>query len=63
MIAENDTNFSIFCGGKEDARTHDNGRLCLEELAGRMEEDSRRLGRVYQVLGLSGGAFLVILLL
>ena len=31
--------------------------------AGRLEEDSRRQGRVYQVLGLSGGAFLVILLL
>lgn len=38
-------------------------RLRLEELAGCLEEDSRRLGRVYQALGLSGGAFLVILLL
>ena len=35
----------------------------LEELATRLEEDSRRQGRVYQALGLSGGAFLVILLL
>lgn len=38
-------------------------RRCLEELAGRLETDSRRQGRVYQALGLSGGAFLVILLL
>ena len=35
----------------------------LEELAGRLEADSRCQGRVYQALGLSGGAFLVILLL
>ena len=38
-------------------------RRRLEELADRLEEDSRRKGRVYQALGLSGGAFLVILLL
>lgn len=38
-------------------------RRRLEELAVRLEEDSRRQGRVYQALGLSGGAFLVILLL
>ena len=38
-------------------------RRMLGELAGRLEADSRRQGRVYQVLGLSGGAFLVILLL
>lgn len=38
-------------------------RRRLEELAGRWEADSRRQGRVYQALGLSGGAFLVILLL
>ena len=38
-------------------------RRRLEELAGRLEADSRRQGRVYQVMGLSGGAFLVILLL
>ena len=38
-------------------------RRRLGELAGRLEADSRRQGRVYQVLGLSGGAFLVILLL
>lgn len=38
-------------------------RRRLEELASRLEENSRRQGRVYQALGLSGGAFLVILLL
>lgn len=38
-------------------------RRRLEELGGRLEADSRRQGRVYQALGLSGGAFLVILLL
>ena len=38
-------------------------RRRLDELARRLEEDSRRMGRVYQALGLSGGAFLVILLL
>lgn len=38
-------------------------RRRLEELSARLESDSRRLGRVYQALGLSGGAFLVILLL
>ena len=34
-----------------------------EERAVRLGADSRRQGRVYQALGLSGGAFLVILLL
>lgn len=38
-------------------------RRALEKLAQRWEEERRRQGRVYQVLGLSGGAFLVILLL
>jgi len=38
-------------------------RRQLEELASRLEKDSRRQGRVYQALGLSGGAFLIILLL
>ena len=38
-------------------------RRRLGELAARLEADCRRQGRVYQVLGLSGGAFLVILLL
>ena len=35
----------------------------LEEMADRVERDYRRRGRVYEALGLSGGAFLVILLL
>lgn len=38
-------------------------RRRLVELSARLEADSRRKGRVYQALGLSGGAFLVILLL
>ena len=38
-------------------------RRRLEELAARQREDSRRQGRVLQALGLSGGAFLLILLL
>ena len=38
-------------------------RRRLEALAARLEADSRRQGRVCQALGLSGGAFLVILLL
>ena len=38
-------------------------RRRLEELSARLESDSRRKGKVYQALGLSGGAFLVILLL
>ncbi len=38
-------------------------RRSLEEQASRWEEESRSQGRVYQALGLSGGAFLVILLL
>ena len=53
-------------GRYEGARQRESlaaARRQLEALAGRMEEDCRRQGRVYQVLGLSGGAFLVILLL
>lgn len=38
-------------------------RRRLEELSAHLEMDSRRKGRVYQALGLSGGTFLVILLL
>ena len=38
-------------------------RRRLEEMADRVERDYRRRGRVYEALGLSGGAFLVILLL
>lgn len=38
-------------------------RCNLEALSHRLEEDSRRQGQVYQALGLSSGAFLVIMLL
>ena len=38
-------------------------RRRMEELALQTEENSRRQGRVYQALGLSGGVFLTILLL
>ncbi|NBI67693.1 hypothetical protein D1646_12960 [Pseudoflavonifractor sp. 60] len=38
-------------------------RRRLEELAGQREQDCRSRGRVYQALGVSGGAFLIILLL
>lgn len=38
-------------------------RRRLEELAARCEAEGRQRGRVYQALGLSAGAFLVILLL
>ena len=38
-------------------------RKRLTELVRRTEEERRRQGKVYQVLGLSGGAFLIILLL
>ncbi len=53
--------------GRYDCRDQREGvaavRGQLEELAARAREDSRRQGRVYRALGLSGGAFLVILLL
>ena len=53
--------------GRYDSRTQGEAvaavRRRLEELAGRVEAEGRRRGRVYQALGLSGGAFLVILLL
>lgn len=38
-------------------------RTQLEELRCRAGEERRRQGRVYQILGLTGGAFLVILLM
>ena len=41
----------------------EHARQALEREELRAEEERRRLGRVYQALGLSGGAFLVILLL
>lgn len=44
-------------------RALEHARQALEREELRAQEKRRRLGRVYQVLGLSGGAFLVILLL
>ena len=41
----------------------EHARQALEREEERAQEERRRLGRVYQTLGLSGGAFLVILLL
>ena len=51
------------CSGREQRQAVSLLRRRLEELTARAEEDRRRMGRVYQTLGLSGGAFLVILLL
>ena len=51
------------CGGEEQRQAAEVLRRRLEELAGRTDGERRRLGKVYQALGLSGGAFLVILLL
>ena len=51
------------CDSLQQCRALRAVRLRLEELSRRSEEDSRRQGRVFQTLGLSGGAFLVILLL
>ena len=51
------------CGADRQREVLSAARRRLEELAARLEEDSRRQGRVCQALGLSGGAFLVILLL
>ena len=51
------------CGCEEQRRAAARVRTRLEELARRTEEEQRRQGKVYQVLGLSGGAFLIILLL
>jgi stage III sporulation protein AB len=48
---------------REQCRTVSAVRGRLEELRGRTEEECRRQGKVYRVLGLSGGVFLVILLL
>ena len=53
-------------GRYEEARQREALRAArrrLEGLADRIAADSRRRGRVYEALGLSGGAFLVILLL
>lgn len=51
------------CGWEEQKRVVECVRKELLELAGQAEEERRRQGKVYQALGLSGGAFLVILLL
>mgnify|MGYP001060410463 CR=1 FL=1 len=51
------------CGADRQLEALSSARRRLEALSARLEADSRRQGRVYQVLGLSGGAFLVILLL
>lgn len=51
------------CAGAEQCRTISAVRRRLEASADRAEEDYRRQGKVYRALGLSGGAFLVILLL
>lgn len=51
------------CETQRQLEALSSARRRLEELAGRLEADSWRKGRVYQALGLSGGAFLVILLL
>lgn len=51
------------CDSREQQRAVRAAGKRLRELAGRAEEDYRRQGKVYQTLGLSGGAFLVILLL
>ena len=51
------------CGWEEEQRVLDCAARRLEQEAGRAREERLRMGRVYQVLGVSGGAFLVILLL
>ena len=48
-------------GGQREAIQQ--ARAALERARGRAAEERRRMGRVYQALGLSGGGFLVILLL
>jgi len=51
------------CETRQQLEALSAARRRLEDLAVRQEADCRRQGRVYQALGLSGGAFLVILLL
>ena len=51
------------CGWEEEQRALDCAARRLEQEADRAREERRRMGRVYEALGLSGGAFLVILLL
>lgn len=51
------------CGAERQREALAAVRRRLEELAAALEADSRRQERVYQALGLSAGAFLVIVLL
>ncbi len=51
------------CSCREERQGVEGVRRRLETLRERTEEEYRRQGRVYQTLGLSGGAFLVILLM
>jgi len=51
------------CGVDAQLRAVDGVRRQLEQLARCAREDTQRLGRVYRLMGLSGGGFLVILLL
>ena len=51
------------CGWEDQCRAAEAVRDRLSALARQAEEDGRRRGRVCRALGLSGGAFLVILLL
>ena len=51
------------CGWEEQQRMVACVRRELTELLGQAREEQRRQGRVYQALGLSGGAFFVLLLL
>lgn len=51
------------CECEQQQKAVDCVRRRLEELAQRAEEVHRHQGKVYQVLGFSGGAFLIILLL
>ena len=51
------------CGWEDQRRAAECVRRRLEELACQARQEGRGRGRVYRALGLTGGAFLVILLL
>ncbi|MCI8422083.1 MAG: stage III sporulation protein AB [Lawsonibacter sp.] len=51
------------CGGSRQCQTLRAVRARLDACAARNREEFRRQGRVYRALGLSGGVFLVLLLL
>ncbi len=51
------------CDGRSQQQAVAAIRKQLEELRRRAGEERRRQGRVYQILGLTGGAFLVIMLM